>query len=222
MDHTNVYNTIQNQKLLNNSVIPTNTSTINNAETVSDSFTDSYDHSSEHTSENTSENSEYSDSEDELTNARSVTIQKPRSTIDYMFVVLLLLVLGLHSLAVVYVNNTVNNRNNTINITTANRNNITITNHNTPIINWWNTYVRHCCLARRFERTVREQRMNSDYCLAHNNCRYYLSKWLQTYNQTFANSSSTEQCCYEYRTVGSKEYNTYCSFTCLNTFRVFN
>lgn len=82
-------------------------------------------------------------------------------------------------------------------------------------INWWDQYNSQCCL---IDPNITNIYGTRD-CSANGRCRDYLENWLENNNQTFYNSSWSQRCCYDYRSIGSVLYHTYCSFTCLNTER---
>ena len=81
-------------------------------------------------------------------------------------------------------------------------------------VDWWYEYNNNCCLVSNVSGIY--GRTEAD-CKADGPCHTYLESWLTDYNQTFYNSSWSSKCCYEFRPVSSKNYSTFCSYTCLNT-----
>jgi len=76
------------------------------------------------------------------------------------------------------------------------------------LFDWWEIYDHECC-------TTNNKGIND--CNTNEICQQYLDMWLNNYNQNFNTSKLTNKCCYEHRNVGAKKYDTYCSYTCLNT-----
>lgn len=81
-------------------------------------------------------------------------------------------------------------------------------------IDWWSYYNTHCCLVNSTT-----NKFNPNDCYASGQCYDFIGKWLEENNQTFYNSSWSQTCCYQYRTIGSYAYDNYCSFSCLNTIK---
>lgn len=84
----------------------------------------------------------------------------------------------------------------------------------TPPVNWWTKYLSECCVSNNSNNLYRTHDCSANYA-----CYDYLENWLGEVGQTFYTSNWTSRCCYEYRTIGEFIYDSYCSFTCLNTLR---
>ena len=88
-------------------------------------------------------------------------------------------------------------------------------------IDWWIRYSNNCCVKnfnKLLNNTHKTIHHNTD-CSADDNCRDFIDNWLLDNNQFFYNSSWSQQCCYEYRSIGSKYYKSFCSYVCLNSQR---
>ena len=84
-----------------------------------------------------------------------------------------------------------------------------------PPIDRWKQYSNHCCIMNNFSNIYR----NHD-CSADGKCYLYLAYWLIDNNQSFHNSSWSQKCCYELRHFGGNDYQSFCSYTCLNTEKI--
>ena len=83
---------------------------------------------------------------------------------------------------------------------------------------WWKLYTTDCCRLR----TNSSFGLSLSDCGADGTCRKYLDNWLVDFSQSFDQSNVTSKCCYQYRPIGTAKYTTYCSVSCLNTWRPIN
>lgn len=81
---------------------------------------------------------------------------------------------------------------------------------------YWAQYTKHCCVYMNHSGIY--SKVSND-CNVSDLCFDYLNSWLNQHNQTFWNSSWTDQCCYVFGGISSlkTKQNIYCSYNCLNS-----
>lgn len=81
---------------------------------------------------------------------------------------------------------------------------------------WLYEYNIKCCVESNLNKTFG----HSD-CIVNPECYSFLDNWShETWNNQFNKSPLSSRCCYDIRPAGStKAFDTYCSYTCLNTYR---